>query len=189
VRLRLGEILVQQGACSEDAVRDALKNQIIFGGRLGTNLLEIQAVTEDVLAKMLGKQHALPSLSGPLQLDPAAVALLTPEVAERYDAIPYLLQDRRLAVVVVDPSNLAMLDEVAFVTGKAVHPIVAPEARVWALLREHYGVERNLRGIDVDFGKLHGRIEQARSVPGGPAQTIAATPVGDLMEEGEFSAL
>ena len=63
---RLGEILVREGACSEPSVRDALKNQIIFGGRLGTNLLEIQAVTEDALAKALGKQHALPSLSGAL---------------------------------------------------------------------------------------------------------------------------
>ena len=188
---RLGEILVKSGACSDEAVRDALKNQIIFGGRLGTNLLELQAVTEEALAKALGKQHGLPSLHGPQQLDPAAVSLVKPEIADRYDVIPFLVRDRRLAVVVVDPRNLAMLDEVAFFTGKAVHPIVAPEARVWALLREHYAIDRGLRGIDVDFAKIKGRIHDALGVGDAPegAQAAVQPVAGDLMDEGAFSAI
>jgi len=185
---RLGEILVKQGACSEAAVRDALKNQIIFGGRLGTNLLELEAVTEEALAKALAKQHALPSLHGPQVLDPAAVALLTPEIADRYDAVPFLVKDRRLAIVVVDPRNLAMLDEVAFVTGKAIHPIVAPEARVWALLKETYAVDRHLRGIEVDFASMRRRVGEARGLP--EVAPDQEQPVGsDLMDEGEFAAL
>jgi len=187
---RLGEILVKEGACSDDAVRDALKNQIIFGGRLGTNLLEIQAVSEEALAKALGKQHGLPSLFGALALDPAAIRLLTPEIADRYDAIPYLLQDRRLALLVVDPRNLSMLDEVAFATGKAVLPIVAPEARVWALLREHYAIDRHLRGIEVDFAQMKGRISDARGVSEtslSGTTSIAESP--DLIDESEFTAL
>jgi hypothetical protein len=188
VAARLGEILVKQGACSQAAVRDALKNQIIFGGRLGTNLLELEAVTEEALARALGKQHGLPALHGPQILDPAAVALVTPEIADRYDAIPFLLQDRRLALLVVDPRNLAMLDEVAFVTGRAVHPIVAPEARVWALLKETYAVDRHLRGVEVDFASMRGRVGEAGSVPdAAPAQ--GQTRGADLMDEGAFSAL
>src|SRR5512142_202284 len=93
VAARLGEILVKMGACSDAAVRDALKNQIIFGGRLGTNLLELQAVTEEALAKALGQQHGLPSVHGPQQLDPAALALVTPEIADRYDVIPFGVRD------------------------------------------------------------------------------------------------
>jgi hypothetical protein len=184
VEVRLGEILVRSGACPEAAVRDALKNQIIFGGRLGTNLLEIQAVTEEALAKALGRQHGLPCLFGAQRLDPAAVALVRPEIADRNDAIPFALQDRRLALVVVDPRNLAMLDEVAFATGKAVQPIVSPEARVWSFLRDHYAIERHLRGIEVDFA-MKGRIDGARSV----RTEDPPPPVGDLMDEGEFSVL
>jgi hypothetical protein len=184
---RLGEILVREGACSEAAVLDALKNQVIFGGRLGTNLLEIQAVTEEALAKALGKQHGLPSLSGDLELDPAATSLLKPEIADRVEALPYVLSGRRLAVIVVDPRDLATLDEVAFATGKQVHPVVAPEARVWALLRRHYGVDRHLRGIDVDFAKVQGRIERNRGLAATPPAASGAG--GDLMEEGAFDAL
>jgi hypothetical protein len=181
---RLGEILVGEGACTEHALRDALKNQIIFGGRLGTNLLEIQAVSEEALARALGRQHALPSLSGDLRLDPAATALLSAEIADRCDAVPYVLADRRLALLVVDPKDLATLDEVAFATGKRVHPIVVPEARLWALLRRTYGIDRHLRGLDVDFGKL----AAARALPDAPPAVVRSV-AEDLMDEGAFDAL
>ncbi len=192
VHPRLGEMLVKQGACSDAAVRDALKNQIIFGGRLGTNLLEIKAVTEEALARTLGRQHALPSLFGDLQLDEHATALLTAEIADRCDAIPYVLADRRLAVIVVDPRNLAMLDDVAFATGKQVHPIVAPEARVWALLRQRYAIDRHLRGIDVDFAEVQGRIDHARGLrPDAPEDGKRGPTPGDadLIDQGAFEAI
>ncbi len=182
---RLGEILVREGASTPDAVRDALKNQVIFGGRLGTNLLEIQGVPEEALARALGRQHSVPALFGPMRLDPRATALLKAEVADRCDAVPYALADRRLALLVVDPRDLAMLDEVAFATGKQVHPIVAPEARVWALLRETYGVDRHLRGIDVDFARLQAA---ASTAPKGSVTSLAAA-AQDLMDEGAFDAL
>ncbi len=181
---RLGDLLVQERACTPQALRDALRNQVIFGGRLGTNLLELRALTEEALARALGRQHALPSLFGKMRLDPRATALLRPEIADRWDAVPYVLADRRLALLVVDPRDLAMLDEVAFATGKQVHPIVVPEARVWALLRETYGLERNLRGIDVDFGSL-----AARPGASGPAPAEPRPAAGDLMDEGDFHAL
>jgi hypothetical protein len=185
-------MLVKEGACSDEAVRDALKNQIIFGGRLGTNLLEIQAVSEEALARTLGRQHGLPALFGDMKLDSHATALLTPEIAERYDAIPYALADRRLALIVVDPRNLAMLDEVAFATGKQVHPLVAPEARVWALLRQHYAIDRHLRGIDVDFSKIKARIEKNRGL--GPEEPDRGRPghvpgSDELMDESAFAEL
>jgi hypothetical protein len=184
VSSRLGEILVKDGACTSDALRDALKNQVIFGGRIGTNLLEIQAVSEEAIARALGKQHALPSLSGAVHPDPHATSLLTPEIADRYDAIPYALADRQLALLVADPKDLAMLDEVSFATGRQVHPIVVPEARLWSLLRETYGIDRHLRGIDVDFSTPGPAAAPARAsapaAPGGAA---------DLMGEAEFDAL
>ncbi|HET7824989.1 MAG TPA: hypothetical protein VFK90_06630, partial [Anaeromyxobacter sp.] len=180
---RLGDLLVQEHACTPQALRDALQNQVIFGGRLGTNLLELRAVSEEALARALGRQHALPSLFGEMRLDPNATALLRPEIADRWDAVPYVVADRRLALLVVDPRDLAMLDEVAFATGKQVHPIVVPEARVWALLRETYGLERNLRGIEVAFAGLAPRVSGQAPKPAEPPSA------GDLMEEDEFQAL
>jgi hypothetical protein len=186
---RLGDLLVEDGACTAAAVRDALKNQVIFGGRLGTNLLELQAVGEEALAKALGRQHRVPSLSGSLKLDARTTRLLPAEVADRCDAVPYLVAERRLAVLVVDPRDLGSLDEVAFATGRRVHPIVAPEARVWALLREAYGIERNLRGVDVDFGRPGDAPAPERGASREPTGARPRAGGEDLMGEGEFEAL
>jgi type II secretion system (T2SS) protein E len=182
---RLGELLVQDGTCDPDAVRDALRSQVIFGGRLGTNLLEMGAVAEEALAAALGRRHRLPALFGELTLDPRAVSLLRAEVADRHDVVPYLVADRRLAVLACDPSDLAMLDEVAFATGRQVHPLVVPEARLWALLKEFYGVERQLRGIDVEFESLR-RAPAAPPAAGGPPRGDGSA---DLLGEREFDAL
>ena len=176
---------MQDGTCDPDSIRGALRNQVIFGGRLGTNLLEMGAVTEEALAAALGRRHRLPALSGEVALDPKALALLRADIADRHDVVPYLLADRRLAVLVCDPSDLAMLDEVAFATGRQVHPIVVPEARIWALLKESYGVERQLRGIEVEFGSL----KRAPSAPPSPGARDRAGAAEDLLGEREFDAL
>jgi hypothetical protein len=181
---RIGELLVQAGACDPDAIRAALQNQVIFGGRLGTNLLELGAVAEPALAEALRRRHGAPTLSGVLKLERGVLALLRPDVADRHEVVPYLLADRRLAILVCDPTDLAMLDEVAFATGKQVHPIVVPEARLWALLREGYGIERQLRGIDVDFGALR-RAEPVAEAERAPVAVLSQ----DLMGEAEFSAI
>ncbi|HSM93360.1 MAG TPA: hypothetical protein VLT47_10790 [Anaeromyxobacteraceae bacterium] len=180
---RLGEILVQGGACTPAAIADALENQVIFGGRLGTNLLDLGAVREADLARALLKRHGVPTLHGELKLDPEAVRLLKPEVADRYDVVPYLLQDRKLALLVCDPTDLPMLDEVAFATGKQVHPIVVPEARLWALLRDTYGLDRQLRGIEVDFAA----DVRAKPAPGAPPKKD--TVPDDLIGEAEFDRM
>ncbi|HSN91742.1 MAG TPA: hypothetical protein VLS93_10980 [Anaeromyxobacteraceae bacterium] len=186
---RIGEILVREGACTPEAVREALQNQVIFGGRLGTNLLELGAVTEEALAKALGERHGVPSLHGNLPLDERVTALVRPDVADRCDAVPYFLADRRLALLVCDPGDLGMLDEVAFASGKQVHPIVVPEARVWALLRKAYGIERQLRGIEVDWARLE--VREGPAAPSHPtaAAAEAASAGLDLMAESEFEAM
>jgi hypothetical protein len=181
VATRLGELLVQSGACTPAAVREALENQVIFGGRLGTNLLELGLVEEEPLARALGSRHGVPHLWGPTALDPAAVRLVPAELADRWEIVPYVLSDRRLAILACDPSNLGMLDEVAFSTGKHVHALVAPEARVWAHLRAAYGLVRQLRGIAFEY--------QPEAPPGAPAAAAPAAPAVDLMDEAGFAAL
>jgi hypothetical protein len=178
---RIGEILVELGACTEAEVRQGLENQVIFGGRLGTNLLELGSITEEELARGLGRRHGRPCLFGDLSIDPAARAMLSAGLAERLEAVPYLVQDRKLAVLVCNPDDLAALDELAFATGKRVHPIVIPEARMWALMRRFYGVERQLRGLEPPK-------QAAKRAP--PAAGATKDRLGhDLMDEAGFQSL
>ncbi|MCM2332460.1 MAG: general secretion pathway protein GspE [Anaeromyxobacteraceae bacterium] len=181
MHLRLGEILVQEGSCRPDVVEEALKHQAIFGGRLGTNLLELGAISEEVLAFALGKRTGAPALYGDLPVDPKAIRLLGRRLAERWDVVPFLLADRRLAVLARDPLDLQMLDEVAFATGKRVHAFVVPEARLWRTLNRAYGVDREHRGADM------GR--RALTPPPMPATPREEEAPGDLIDESDFQGL
>lgn len=180
MRPRLGEILVQEGSCTAAVVQEALQNQAIFGGRLGTNLLELGAVTEEVLAFALGKRTGAPALYGDLPPDPRALRLLDKRLAERWDVVPYLVADRRLAVLARDPCDLQMLDEVAFATSRRVHAFVVPEARLWRTLQRAYGVDREHRGLDM------GR--RAMTPPPMPA-VQAPEAAQDLIDESDFQGL
>ncbi len=177
---RLGEILVAEGACSAAAVAEALQCQAIFGARLGTNLLELGRVTEEALAFALGHQAGAPALYGELPPDPAALRLLDRRVADRWDVVPYLVADKRLAVLARDPGDMNMLDEVAFATGKHVQAFVVPEARIWRMLRRSYGIDRERRGIDL-------APERRAWTP--PPMPAVHLPEGDLMAESEFEGL
>ena len=162
-------------------MREALENQVIFGGRLGTNLLELGLVQEEPLAHALGQRHGAPYLWGATPLDPEAVKLVPADLADRWEMVPYILSDRRLAVLACDPSNLAMLDEVAFSTGRNVQALVVPEARIWSHLRSAYGLVRHLRGIQFEY--------QLDILPGVPEERIKAQAAGDLMDESAFDAI
>ena len=179
---RLGEFLVQEGACTAAAVQEALQSQAIFGGRLGTNLLEQGALTEEALALALGRHTGAPALYGELSLDAHALRLIDRKVADRWDVVPFLVVERKLAVLARDPHDLRMLDEVAFAAGRAVHAFVVPEARIWHALRAAYGLDREHRGL------ASGR--RAMTPPPMSASAVEA-PGGEpeLMDEAEFQSL
>jgi hypothetical protein len=172
---RFGEILVERGDCARPAVEEALRAQAIFGGRLGTNLLEVGALSEERLAHALGDRHGTPALFGDLQPEPAALRLISANDADRWEVVPLRAAPRKLVLLTGDPGNVAILDEVAFATGRRLHPFVIPEARLWRLLSSRYGLFREERGVEQQ------RFVLAR------ATRVASGP--DLIDEGEFQSL
>ncbi len=158
---RIGEILTQAGACTAEAVALALRNQGVRGGRLGTNLLDLGIVTEEQLAQALERCHGRFCLRGKITVDPKVAAALHRDLAARHEVIPYAVNERRLTVLSCDPGDLQSLDELAFAVGKDVRALLAPQARIWSLLRSLYGVERGLRGVAVGSVALG----QLRAVP------------------------
>jgi hypothetical protein len=78
-----------------------------------------------------------------------AIASVPASLVERLGFVPLHADDRRLKVVMADPKNLAKLDDLAFATGKSIEAVLAPEKRVWALMHRFYGIEKNLRGLEM----------------------------------------
>jgi len=137
---KLGQILVARGWITVQQLTRALKNQNVVGGRLGTCLLEMDALTEDLLAKGLAEQLGVPAATlDDLHGIPEEVRDLLPaKLARRCRAVPFRALGGRLDVAMLDARNLACQDEIAFATGKRVKVHVGLEIRIFEALEKYY---------------------------------------------------
>lgn len=149
--LRIGELLLHEGLITPTQLDTALKAQKIFGGRLGTNLVEHGFVDEEALARLLAAQLGIPTCS-PEQLAsiPRGVISLVPsDLARRHGVVPFHHDEERdrVAIAMADPNNLQRVDEIQFALGRSVSFHVAPEVLLGWALERYYGVERQRRFI------------------------------------------
>ncbi len=121
----------------------ALRNQKVLGGRLGTCLLEIEAISEEQLCGALAEQYGMPCAT-PEELrgiPEDVLALLPAKVARRCHAIAFHASATQVKVALVDARNLGFQDEISFVVGKRIRWHVATELRMLEALEKHYGEE------------------------------------------------
>lgn len=169
MRTPLGEILVREGMVSAEAVEEALKNQVIFGGRLGTNLVESGAIDLDTLARGLGLQlNAPPALQKHFDMiQPAVASLLPRKLAEKHQAVPLGIASRSpktLAVAFIDP-KVEAVDEVAFAVSVRVMATIGPELRVLHYLEKLYSIPRKTRFLRIETSPTPARKPAVAAVP------------------------
>ena len=147
--LKLGDLLLQEGVISPAELEEALKYQVIFGGKLGTNLIEMGALEEGDITRTLSKKFGLPAIDADqiMKVNPEVIKLIPCEIAERYRVIPFRLEGRRLTLAMSNPTDLKGLDEIAFRTGFIIRPAVIAEVRMVIALENYYGIERERRYI------------------------------------------
>jgi len=148
---KLGEVLVEKRIIDASQLKKALDAQLIYGGHLGTCLVELGFVDVDRLGRVLSEQFRVgQALREKLTaIEPSVVAMLPAKLAERHQAVPFELADRVLHVAVVDPRNLLALDEISFAAGHRIETWIAPAILVERCLEHYYGVPRKLRHITV----------------------------------------
>ena len=144
---RLGVLLVRAGAVTEESVHRALAVQGFTGGRIGTLLLERGSVSEDDIGNALAEQHGCEYVPWRTlgALPPAVIAALPAKFAIRHSALPVEVGEGFVRIVLRDPANLRVLDELFFVTGKKIVPAAAPEVRIYQALEKCYGERRTPR--------------------------------------------
>jgi Type II secretion system (T2SS), protein E, N-terminal domain len=154
--MRLGEWLVAQGTITLEQLEAALRAQVVYGGRLGTNLIEQGAIIDlDLLAQALAARAGVPpALQRHLEnVDPGALALVPSKLAARYHGVPLGFTrstPRRLAVAFIDPLQPGAADEIGMVSGHGVLPSVACELRIHYHLERLYGIARPNRFVRVE---------------------------------------
>lgn len=149
---RLGDLLLTAGLLSHEQLEQALRAQVVWGGRLGTNLIELGCLDLDSLAQVLGRQHGLPPALGRHfdRADPVIQDELPAEIAARYAVVPLLRfgDPARIAVVSIDPLTAEAREELAAAFGvraDQIVPSIAAEMRVRYHLERVYGIKRTAR--------------------------------------------
>ncbi len=156
---KLGQLLVARGWITVQQLTRALKNQNVTGGRLGTSLLEMDAISEELLLKGLSEQLGVPTATADDLRGVAeeVIGLVPDKLARRCRAIPFRVEGGRLDLALMDPRNLSAQDEIAFASGKRVKVFVAEEVRILEALERYYGEECPSR-----FGLVLDRLNRAR---------------------------
>jgi len=146
---KLGELLIKKNLLTQAQLEEALQAQVIFGGKLGTVLIEMGLITEEILAEILGQLINIPCAKpGQLQNIPDnVIKIISPEQAEKHKVIPVSVIGKKLTLAMADPRNLQSIDEISFRTGYIVMPILALEVRLVFALESYYGVKRTMRYI------------------------------------------
>jgi hypothetical protein len=168
---RLGELLETRGQITREQLLRALRNQKVLGGRLGTCLLEIEALSEEQLCAALGQQHSVPfatpeDLRG---IPDDVLELLPAKVARRCRAIAFHASSTQVKVALMDARNLGVQDEISFVIGKRIRWHVAPELRLIEALEKHYGEECPAR-----LAKLLDKMNRSRFLWARESAALAA---------------
>ncbi len=148
---QLGQMLVDAGVVTSEQLEEAIQAQVIFGGRLGSNLVELGYIDEQTLTKYIAKKTGAPTVKWTSlnRVRPEVIKLFNKKLAKNCEAFPIKLDGRDLYVVMTDPSDLQAIQEIEFATGKRIKPLVLPELRVYDLLTRFYNVGRELRYINL----------------------------------------
>ncbi|MCL4467912.1 MAG: hypothetical protein M1591_03120 [Deltaproteobacteria bacterium] len=188
-----GDFLVKQKIITNDQLTEAMNAQVIFGGRLGTNLIESGSLNEDDLEKYLAQYHHVSSVSMVTlnNIHTNALKLIPVKFVKKLKAIPFDYKDKQLYVIMMDPGRLDAIDELSFVTGMNIKPHAIPEIRFLLLLEKYYHIKRDIRYITLskqDTAQfLSDRLNKKPVQPEQrPENKIAAQP---QIQKGEDSPL
>ena len=138
---KLGEMLVRGGLVTMDQVEKALAAQKQNGGRLGSNLVRLGFVKEEQITHLLGQQFRLATVNlASVNIEPNVLKLVSAEVAQKYQVLPLSKIGRVLTLAMTNPADFPAIEDIKFLTGCEVQPVVAAETSVSKALERFYGV-------------------------------------------------
>lgn len=137
---RLGEMLVEAGLITPGQLQSAITHQKIAKGRLGSNLVALGFVTEEVLMDFLAAQTGVPRVDVRTANPPSQLLKLIPQrMAEQFTMLPVAFKEpKSLVLAMSDPLDLNALDSARFASGMSVEPVVASHSALRQMIPIHY---------------------------------------------------
>jgi type IV pilus assembly protein PilB len=143
--VKLGDLLVKAKLVTPEQVDAALKSQRDEGGKFGEALIRLGAVSENDVTETLSQQFGVPSIDlAHFEIDPTVIKTVPGEVARKYGVLPVNKTGATLTIAMSDPTNVFAMDDIKFMTGYNVEPVVASEASLRRAIDKHYGTPRSV---------------------------------------------
>src|SRR6476661_2727754 len=143
--VKLGDLLPKPNLITQEQLEAALKLQREEGGKIGEALVRVGAVTENDITETLSQQFGVPSIDlASFEIDPAVIKIVPGDVARKYGVLPVNKTGATLTIAMGDPTNVFAMDDIKFMTGYNVEPVVASEIALRKAIDKHYGTPRSV---------------------------------------------
>jgi type IV pilus assembly protein PilB len=137
--VRIGELLLKERRITADQLQQALNHQKAGGGKLGYNLVKMGFVKDEEITALLSKQYGVPSINlTQFEIDLAVIKLIPADTAQKYQIVPLSRAGATLTIAMTDPTNVFAMDDIKFMTGYNVEPVVASETAVIEAIQKYY---------------------------------------------------
>jgi type IV pilus assembly protein PilB len=178
--LNIAAMLLQEGFVTSEQIAKAHARQKANGHKLGYNLIELGFVEAATITMMLERQFRVRGVDlGSLEVEAAVLKLIPVEIATKYEVFPVRREGNAIVLAMGDPTDWTVIDDLKFLTGYEIEPVVADEFSIVEAIAAHYGTgEGSYRQLlenigeyemevveekdeDEDYGVLAAQVEAA----------------------------
>jgi type IV pilus assembly protein PilB len=159
---RLGDLLVKEKVITPEQLEQAIKVQKDGGGkeRLGSVLVRLSMLSDEDVTNFLSRQYGVPAINLQFfEIDPAVVKLIPQETARRYQILPLSRVGSALTIAMVDPTNVFAMDDIKFMTGFNIEPVVASETAIMEGIEKAYAVEKEEENLENIMASMDSEVD------------------------------
>jgi type IV pilus assembly protein PilB len=190
--LKLGDMLLQAGLITKEQLEKALVEQKSSGDKLGACLIKMKFITEEATTDFLGKQFNVPTINlSNKEIDPQVLKLIPADVAQKCQVIPVARQGRTLQVAMSNPADVFTLENIQFLTGMEVKPLVCADTAIARAMEKLYansaGLNEAMKAVQAEEGQVEFVDKEQEDVV--TQADIEAAPVVKLVNGMIFDAV
>lgn len=156
IKKRLGEILIDSGVISEEALEKALVLQRQLGKKLGEVLVTEGFTTDEQILEAVKNQLGIQSFNlDNINISQEIINIMPEAVARKNEVLPLDIINGQLLVVMADPLNYYAIEEIKAATGYAVKTAIALRENVISHIQKYYGQSKAKEAAE-DYGRVYG---------------------------------
>ncbi len=185
--VRIGELLLKERRITPEQLQEALTYQKSHGGKVGSALVKLGYVRDDDITALLSRQYGVPSINlSQFEIDASIVKLIPAETAQKYQVVPLARAGATLTIAMTDPTNVFAMDDIKFMTGYNVEPVVASESAVQEALSRYYAAAKVVEPSALEMASRV--LDEMPAVSDGDVEVLEdleEISVDALMKQGE----